>query len=78
MPKFRTARNFSGEIGEQALKTIVKDHAVKTQQRPDKFADQSAIRECEAQSLTSSSRMFPFILVSTRRMSQKIQTPLRE
>ena len=48
MLKFGTARNFSRQIGEQALKAIVKDHAVKTQQRPDKFVEQCTIRECEA------------------------------
>jgi hypothetical protein len=36
--------NFSGNIGEQALKGIVKDHAEKTQRQPDKFAEQCAIR----------------------------------
>jgi hypothetical protein len=29
--KFRSANNFSGSIGEWALKGIVKDHAEKTQ-----------------------------------------------
>ncbi len=37
--KFGSANNFSGNIGEYALKAIVKDHADKTQRRPDKFAD---------------------------------------
>jgi hypothetical protein len=49
--KFGTARNFSGQIGEWALKAIVKDHAVKTQWRPDKFAEQCAIKECETRQL---------------------------
>ncbi len=40
--------NFFGQIEKWALKAIVKDHVVKTQQRPDKFAEQCAIRECEA------------------------------
>jgi hypothetical protein len=31
MLKFGSAYNFSGNIGEQALKGIVKDHAEKTQ-----------------------------------------------
>ncbi len=48
MLKFGTARNFSGQIREQAIQAIVKDHAVKTQCRPDKFVEQCAIRECEA------------------------------
>ncbi len=34
--KFGSANNFSGNIGECALKGIVKDHADKTQKRPDK------------------------------------------
>ncbi len=51
MVKFGTARNFSGQIREQALKATVKDHAVQTQQRPDKFAEQCAIRDCEVQQL---------------------------
>jgi hypothetical protein len=45
--KFGSANNFSGNIGERALKGIVKDHADKTQRRPDKFAEQCAIREYE-------------------------------
>jgi hypothetical protein len=39
MLKFVLANIFSGNIGERALKGIVKDHAEKTQWRPDKFAE---------------------------------------
>ena len=45
--KFGSANNFSGNIGEHAPKAIVKDHAEKTQRRPDKFAEQCAIHEYE-------------------------------
>ena len=45
MLKFGSANNFSGNIGEWALGGIVKDHA---QRRPDKFAEQCAIREYES------------------------------
>jgi hypothetical protein len=38
--KFGSANKFSGNIGERALKAIIKDHADKTQRRPDKFAEQ--------------------------------------
>ncbi len=48
MLKFGSANSFSGNIGEQALKGIVKDHAEKTQRRPDKFAEQCAIRKYES------------------------------
>jgi hypothetical protein len=48
MPKFGSAHNFSGNIGEWALKGIVKDHAEKTQRRPDKFAEQCAVRKYES------------------------------
>ncbi len=48
MLKFRSANNFSGNIGEWALRGIVKDHAEKTQRRPDKFAEQCAICEYES------------------------------
>jgi hypothetical protein len=48
MLKFGSANNFSGNIGERALKGIVKDHAEKTQRRPDKFAKQCAIRKYES------------------------------
>ena len=41
--KFGSVKNFSGNIGERALKGIVKDHANKTQRRPDNFAEQCAI-----------------------------------
>ncbi len=43
--KFGSANNFLGNIGEHALKEIVKDHADKKQRRPDKFAEQCAIRK---------------------------------
>jgi len=45
--KIGTANNFCGQIGEQALKGIVKDHAQQTQRRPDSFAQQCALREYE-------------------------------
>ena len=48
MLKFGSANNFSGNIGERALKGIVKDHAEKTQRRPDKFAEQCAICKYES------------------------------
>ncbi len=43
--KFGSANNFPGNIGECALKGTVKDHADKTQRRPDKFSEQCAICE---------------------------------
>ncbi len=48
MLKFGSANNFSGQIGEQALKGIVKDNVERTQQRPDNFAEQCAIRKYES------------------------------
>jgi hypothetical protein len=39
MLKFGSANKFSGNIGERALKGIVKDRAESTQRRPDKFAE---------------------------------------
>ncbi len=48
MLKFGSAYNFSGIIGEWALKGIVKDHAGKTQRQPDKFAEQCALRKYES------------------------------
>jgi hypothetical protein len=45
MSNFGLANNISGNIGEWALKGIVKDHAEKTQRQPDKFAEQCAITE---------------------------------
>ncbi len=48
MLKFGSANNFSGNIGGQALKRIVKDHAEITQRQPDKFAEQCATREYES------------------------------
>ncbi len=40
MLRFGTANNFSGQIEERALKSIVKDHAVQTQWRACWFAEQ--------------------------------------
>jgi hypothetical protein len=48
MLKFGSANNLSGQIGEHALKGIVKDHAKRIQQRPDNFAEQCAIWEYES------------------------------
>ena len=48
MLRFGSANNFSGQIGERALKGIVKDHAARTQRRPANFAEQCAIREFES------------------------------
>jgi hypothetical protein len=48
MLKFGSANNFSGNIGERALKRIVKYHAEKTQRKPDKFAGQCVIHEYES------------------------------
>ncbi len=42
---------FCGQIGERALKGIVKDHAQQTQRRPDSFAQQCALREYETKLL---------------------------
>ena len=47
MLKFGKARNFSGQIGESVLKTIVKDPAKNTQRRPKVFAEQCALRRYE-------------------------------
>ena len=51
MLKFGSANNFCGQIGERALKGIVKDHAQQTQCRPDSFAQQCALREYETKLL---------------------------
>jgi hypothetical protein len=47
MLSFGSANNFCGQIGERALKGIVKDHAQQSQQRPDSFAQQCALQEYE-------------------------------
>jgi hypothetical protein len=47
MLNFGSANNFCRQIGERALKGIVKDHAQQTQRRPDSFAQQCALREYE-------------------------------
>ncbi len=48
MLKFGLANNFSDNIGERALKGIVKDHAEKTQRQQDKFAEQCALHKYES------------------------------
>ncbi len=48
MLKFGSANNFSGNIGEWALKGIVKDHAEKTQRQLDKFAEECAVCKYES------------------------------
>ncbi len=48
MLKFGSVNNFSGQIGERALKSIVKDHTERTQRQPDNFAEQCAAQEYES------------------------------
>lgn len=48
MLQFGKAKNFSGQTGERVLKSIVKDHAQRTQRRVNTFASQVANREFEA------------------------------
>ena len=47
MLKFGVAKNFSGQIGERVLKTVVKEVAENTQRRPSVFAEQCAQRMYE-------------------------------
>ena len=48
MQQFGSANNFSGQIGERALKSMVKDHAQQTQRQVNVFASQCADREYES------------------------------
>lgn len=48
MRNFGKAKNFSGQVGERVLKSIVKDHAQQTQRRVNVFASQCAEREFES------------------------------
>ncbi len=48
MSKFGKAKNFSGQVGERVLKSIVKDHSQQTQRRVTVFASQCAQREFES------------------------------
>jgi len=48
MKKFGKAKNFSGQVGERVLKSIVKDNAQQTQRRVNVFASQCATREYES------------------------------
>ncbi len=48
MQQFGSANNFSGQIGERALKIMVKDHAQQTHRRVNVFASQCADREYES------------------------------
>jgi len=47
MKKFGKAKNFSGQVGERVLKSIVKDHSQQTQRRVNVFASQCAQRQFE-------------------------------
>ncbi len=48
MQQFGSDNNFSGQIGERALKSMVKDHAQQTQRLVNVFASQCADREYES------------------------------
>ena len=47
MLKFGSANNFTGQVGERVLKSVVKDVAQQTQRRPRVFAEQCAQRHYE-------------------------------
>jgi hypothetical protein len=47
MQQFGIANNFSGQIREHALKSMVKDHAQQTQRQVNVFESQCADREYE-------------------------------
>ena len=47
MKQFGSANNFSGKIGERALKSMVKDHAQQTQRQVNVFASQCSDRQYE-------------------------------
>ena len=47
MLKFGCAKNFTGQVGERVLKSVVKDVAQETQRRPKVFAEQCAQRHYE-------------------------------
>ena len=51
MLKFGKSRNFTGQVGECAIKSIVKDHEEQTQQRSSSFTEQVAMRRYEAKVL---------------------------
>jgi hypothetical protein len=51
MLKFRLANNFSGNMGEWALKENFICHAEKTQWRPDKVAEKCAICKYESNAI---------------------------
>ena len=51
MLKFGKARSFTGQVGERALKSIVKNHAEQTQRRSSSFTEQVAMRRYEAKVL---------------------------
>ncbi len=52
MQQFGSANNFPGQIGERALKSMVKDHAQQSQRRLNFFASQCADREYESTVIT--------------------------
>ncbi len=47
MQQFGSSNTFSGQIGERALKSMVKDYAKQTQRQVNVFASQCADREYE-------------------------------
>ena len=47
MLKFGCAKNFTGQVGERVLKSVVKDVAQQTQCRPKVFAEQCAQQHYE-------------------------------
>jgi len=51
MMKFGKAKNFSGQMGERALKKVVKDPAENTQHRANKLDEQCAQRVFETEAL---------------------------
>ncbi len=70
MLKFGIARNFSRQIGEQASKAIIKDHAMQTQRWPGNLRNSVTLENVKHGNSTSSSRKLPFSMVSTGKKSK--------
>ncbi len=74
MQQFGSANNCSGQIGDRALKSMVKDHAQQTQRQVNVFASQCADREYESTVYTHAYNDIKHLLGAEKKIEANVDT----
>ena len=74
MQQFGSATNFSGQIEEFALKSMVKDHARQTQRQINVFASQCADREYESTVYNHAFNDIKHLLGAKKKIQANVET----